>query len=108
MHKDNKKHYIQTLLAFFLHHFSKKISFLPKKRRKHPVKAVRTAPKQTEKQPTQTQYSYNIYRNSKKHPTTRRKAVATHIKFTIATKSSPKSKNHTRQTLRSPSGMAAP
>lgn len=30
MHKDNKKHYNQTLLAFFLHHFLKKISFSTK------------------------------------------------------------------------------
>lgn len=32
MHKDNKKHYNQTLLAFFLHHFFKKISFSAKNR----------------------------------------------------------------------------
>lgn len=32
MHKDNKKHYNQALLAFFLHHFKKKISFSAKNR----------------------------------------------------------------------------
>ena len=31
MHKDNKKHYIQTFWSFFLHQFLKKISFSSKK-----------------------------------------------------------------------------
>lgn len=39
MHKDNKKHYIQALLTFFLQHFQKKSHFFqetPQKTRKNP------------------------------------------------------------------------
>lgn len=41
MHKDNKKHYNQTLLAFFLHHFFKKISFSAKTALQHTQKHIK-------------------------------------------------------------------
>ena len=40
MHKDNKKHYNQALLVFFLHHFLKKISFSAKKALCSPHKSI--------------------------------------------------------------------
>lgn len=70
MHKDNKKHYIQTLLAFFLHQFSKKISFLAKNsKKKHRPEAIKQHPNRPEPHYTPAGTPIYIYSHARNKDT---------------------------------------
>lgn len=92
MHKDNKKHYIQALLTFFLQHFQKKSHFFqetPQKTRKNPHFNKITANSTTDKAKnhtllikisnTQNHRNVSSYNTNKKKQAVAAKPLHNHI-----------------------------